>query len=88
MEIITVNVKTLAPPEPMTVIIRSLAQLTDGQCLLVSHRRQPFPLYEKLVEAGWGYHCQVNDDDDVSLYIYKQTDYALFKQLVCQHKLV
>lgn len=79
MDLVKVNVKELAPPEPMTVILAALAQLTNEQCLLVSHRRQPFPLYEKLQQAGWAYHCVVHDDDNISLYIFRQTDQSLFE---------
>ncbi len=79
MELVEVDVKQLAPPEPMTVILTALAQLTDGQCLLVSHRRQPFPLYEKLQQAGFSYHCEVHSDDNVSLYIYHQSSQQFFE---------
>jgi len=79
MELVEVDVKQLAPPEPMTVILTALAQLVNEQCLLVSHRRQPFPLYEKLQQAGWAYHCEVHSDDNISLYIYRQNDQQLFE---------
>jgi len=79
MELVEVDVKQLAPPEPMTVILTALAQLTDRQCLLVSHRRQPFPLYEKLQQAGFAYHCEVHSDDDISLYIYRQNEQEVFE---------
>jgi len=79
MELFKVDVRQLAPPEPMTVILTALARLTDGQCLLVSHRRQPFPLYEKLLQAGWAYHCEVHHDDNISLYIYRTSDQQLFE---------
>ncbi len=80
MELVEVDVKQLSPPEPMTVILTALAQLTDEQCLLVSHRRQPFPLYEKLQQAGWAYHCQIHNEDDISLFIYRKIDQLLFEQ--------
>jgi uncharacterized protein (DUF2249 family) len=79
MELVDVDVKQLAPPEPMTVILTALAQLTSEQCLLVSHRRQPFPLYEKLQQTGWAYHCEVHGDDHISLYIYREKDQQLFE---------
>ncbi len=82
MEFVTVDVSELAPPEPMTVILTALASLEQGHCLLVTHRRQPFPLYEKLIQAGWAYHCQVHDDDHISLFIYRQIDQLLFEQHV------
>lgn len=74
MQLVKVDVKALEPPEPMTVILTSLAQLTPKQCLFVSHRRQPFPLYGKLQQVGWAYHCEVHSDDNVSLYIYRQNE--------------
>jgi len=73
-----IDVSELAPPEPMTAILSTLAQLittklATKQCLLVKHRRQPFPLYEKLIATGWAYHCQVITDDEILLYIFRQT---------------
>jgi len=85
MDLVAVDVTTLAPPEPMTVILSALAQLADGQCLLVSHRRQPFPLYEKLQQAGWTYHCQIHDEDNISLYIYREIDQLLFLEQFEKH---
>jgi hypothetical protein len=79
MELVEVDVKQLAPPEPMTVILTALAQLAQKQCLLVRHRRQPFPLYEKLQQAGFMYHCEVHSDDNISLYIYRQIDQPIFE---------
>ncbi len=80
MELVTVDVSELAPPEPMTVILTALASLELGHCLLVTHRRQPFPLYEKLIQAGWAYHCQVHNDDHISLFIYRHIEQQLFEQ--------
>ena len=53
MQLVSVDVSELAPPEPMTVILTALASLELDHCLLVTHRRQPFPLYEKLIQAGF-----------------------------------
>ena len=80
MNIVVVDVSELEPPEPMTVILTALDRLDKGCCLLVQHRRQPFPLYNKLLEQGWSYHCQVHSDDNISLYIYRDVDQALFDQ--------
>lgn len=80
MEFVAVDVSELAPPEPMTVILTALANLEQGYCLFVTHRRQPFPLYEKLTQAGWAYHCQVHSDDQISLFIYRQAEQQQFEQ--------
>ena len=82
MEFVTIDVSELAPPEPMKVILTALANLEQGDCLLVTHRRQPFPLYEKLIQAGWAYHCKVHTDDHISLFIYRQVEQQLFEQHV------
>jgi hypothetical protein len=78
LKIITVDVSQLAPPEPMTVILNHLAKLAHQECLLVRHRRQPFPLYEKLTDAGFSYHCIVHTPNKIDLYIYHQSEQTLF----------
>lgn len=75
---IKVDVSTLMPPEPMTIIFKHLALLTAQECLLIKHRRQPFPLYEKLNKAGFSYHCVVHTEDDITLYIFHQNAQAAF----------
>ncbi len=87
MELVVVDVSELAPPDPMTVILTALASLAHGHCLLVSHRRQPFPLYEKLLQAGWSYHCQIHDDEHISLFIYREIDQLQFEQCFDGQKL-
>jgi len=79
-----IDVSELAPPAPMAVILSALAELVnnssaDKHCLVVRHRRQPFPLYEKLNATGWAYHCQIRTNDDILLYIYRQTAQQAFE---------
>ncbi|MCW8832951.1 MAG: DUF2249 domain-containing protein [Colwellia sp.] len=81
MDIITLDVSELAPPEPMTLILSHLAQLSSQQCLQVKHRRQPYPLYEKLNSAGFAYHCVVHSQDDITLYIYHSTAQQAFESV-------
>ncbi|MGV2871224.1 DUF2249 domain-containing protein [Colwellia sp. E150_009] len=85
LQFITVDVSELAPPEPMTVILKQLSVLTVQQCLLVKHRKQPFPLYEKLADAGFSYYCVVHTQDAITLYIYHQIAEPLFNQLLAQN---
>lgn len=77
---IKVDVSGLAPPEPMTVILNHLSKLTAQQCLLIKHRRQPFPLYEKLNDAGFSYHCVTHSQDDITLYIFHQKTQTVFDE--------
>lgn len=82
LQFVTVDVSDLAPPEPMTVILERLAKLTVYECLLVKHRRQPFPLYEKLPAAGFSYHCVVHAQDDIDLYIFHLSSQQAFDELL------
>ncbi len=77
---IKVDVSALEPPEPMTVILTHLAKLTAQECLLIKHRRQPFPLYEKLNQAGFSYHCIVHEPDSITLYVFHQNTQAVFDE--------
>jgi uncharacterized protein (DUF2249 family) len=47
------DVSELAAPEPMRKILTSLAQLQQGRVLLVMHRKEPKPLYSKLIDMGF-----------------------------------
>jgi len=77
---IKVDVSALAPPEPMMVILTHLAKLTAQECLLIKHRRQPFPLYEKLNQAGLSYHCIVHEPDNIALYVFHQNTQTVFDE--------
>lgn len=70
-EMVKIDVSALPAPEPMTNIIQALAQLTAHQFLLVHHRREPFPLYEKLTAAGWQHCCLQQKQESFDIYIYK-----------------
>jgi uncharacterized protein (DUF2249 family) len=80
LTLIKVDVSGLAPPEPMIVILSYLSELTARQCLLIKHRRQPFPLYEKLNDAGFSYHCVTHSQDDITLYIFHQKAQVVFDE--------
>ena len=84
---VVVNVGELAPPQPMTEILQALARLANDQYLKVFHRREPFPLYEKLAAAGFGYLCCViqekhHEQATFELYIYRLTQQQRFFQQV------
>jgi len=87
MELITIDVSDLAPPEPMTEILKSLSSLLPLQCLKVIHSREPFPLYQKLAEAGWDYICQQLPTTKANfkrchIFIYKQSESSHFQALL------
>ena len=78
MKTIAVNVSTLAPPEPMQVILSSLAALPNGAVLKVNHRREPFPLYERLLANGWLYYCEQVSNESFVIYIAHEQDKTEF----------
>jgi len=75
---VKVDVSGLAPPEPMSVILKHLAKLAEHECLLIKHRREPFPLYEKLESNGFSFHRIVHSQDDITLYIFHQVTQVNF----------
>jgi|ETNmetMinimDraft_8_1059916.scaffolds.fasta_scaffold24553_2 uncharacterized protein (DUF2249 family) len=86
MQIISLDVSDLAPPEPMSAILQSLSTLAENSCLRIKHRREPFPLYKKLVDAGLAYHCEVHSNDNITLYIYHLRDAPSFEQIIKGHQ--
>lgn len=76
MKLIEVDVRDLEPPEPMSAILSALSTLPRGEGLLVHHSRQPFPLYEKLKEAGWDYLCEQKSEQYFLLTIARQQDFS------------
>jgi hypothetical protein len=80
-EKVILNVSDLAAPEPMTKIIQALVKLTTQQFLLVDHRREPFPLFEKLTSAGWLYSCQQQAPECYKIYIFKVHQHQFVTQL-------
>lgn len=51
--VVEIDVRELAPPEPMMVILEKLREMDEKSILLVHHHREPMMLYEKLDELGW-----------------------------------
>lgn len=75
-QVVEIDVRELAPPEPMTAILLALSSLPQSNVLRVHHSRQPFPLYEKLTAAGWHYECE-EADHYFLISIYRQQDRPL-----------
>lgn len=51
----SIDVSDLEPPEPLEVILDSLADLPSGDWLRVRHRRDPVPLYRMLRDMGYSW---------------------------------
>ena len=70
MVIVPIDVSELEPPEPMERIVARLKQLQAGQLLRVRHRREPFPLYPMLEEAGYKHCCIPSGTEAFLIYIW------------------
>jgi uncharacterized protein (DUF2249 family) len=56
------DVRALAPPEPLERVLDALADLPAGGRIWVLHRREPFPLYDLLQTMGYSWRTQGRDD--------------------------
>ncbi|MEX0736317.1 MAG: DUF2249 domain-containing protein [Bacteroidota bacterium] len=52
-KVVELDVRGLAPPEPMMRILEILGTIGEGTILLVHHHREPMMLYDKLEERGF-----------------------------------
>jgi len=70
LDIVPIDVSELEPPEPMERILTRLQQLQAGQLLRVRHRREPFPLYPMLEQAGYEHCCVQSGTEAFLIYIW------------------
>jgi uncharacterized protein (DUF2249 family) len=56
------DVRALAPPEPLERVLDALADLPAGGRIWVLHRREPFPLYDLLRTMGYSWRTRGGDD--------------------------
>ncbi len=69
------DVRDLAPPEPLDRILAALPGVGPGECLRVRHRREPWLLFPLLEDAGWSWHLQP-DGDGFELLLWRTLDTA------------
>ncbi|GIC78192.1 DUF2249 domain-containing protein [Moritella sp. F3] len=60
LQVIKLDVSEFPMPEPMRQVLQALAELSPGQCLIIYHRKNPVPLYPKLVELGFVYRVDID----------------------------
>ena len=48
-----IDVRGLAPPQPLVAILRLVASISDATAVVVHHDRDPLLLYGELAEVGW-----------------------------------
>lgn len=68
---ITIDVRELEMPLPMSTILNELHTLPADHLLFVHHKKVPKFLFPELAERGFKWHIQEIKEGDVKLYIFK-----------------
>lgn len=67
----TLDVSDLKPPAPLERILDALADLPQGDCLCVRHRREPYPLYVLLRQMGYRWRCTSKSLGEFEILIWE-----------------
>lgn len=70
------DVSDLEAPEPLTQIIDLLKKIEPRSYLRVTHRKEPFPLYDILHENGFDYHVIKIHHSEYNILIWLASDSA------------
>ncbi|MFN3605296.1 MAG: DUF2249 domain-containing protein [Leptonema sp. (in: bacteria)] len=65
------DVSHLPAPEPFYKILETLLNLKEKEVLKVTHRKEPFLLYEELKKMGFFYRTKQISENQFEIYIYK-----------------
>lgn len=57
------DARALPPPEPLERVLDLLADLPNGDRVVLRHRREPFPLYDMLRQMGYRWTVDGEDGD-------------------------
>ncbi|GLQ31943.1 DUF2249 domain-containing protein [Litoribrevibacter albus] len=71
LKTIHLDVSELEPPEPMVCILEALPKLSPGEVLCVHHRREPFPLYQKLASLGFDFKTIQQTEARYQIHIWQ-----------------
>lgn len=71
--VVEVDVRELAPPEPMMKILETLGSINDDSVLVVHHHREPVMLYDKLEERGFSAITNKINDNYYKIVITKKS---------------
>lgn len=67
------DVRDLAPPEPMVRALAALTALAADEYLLLIHRREPLPLYDLLARMGWRHRVHAAAPDRFEIQIWRES---------------
>ena len=66
-----IDVRGLAPPQPLVAILQLVASITDATAVVVHHDRDPLLLYGELAEVGWVAQRVAGDPGEVRLRLVR-----------------
>ena len=72
--VIHIDARGLEPPQPMEVVMQTLALLRPGQSIRLLLHREPFPLYPILAERGYRYQTRMDADGSYVILISPSGD--------------
>ncbi|MBF0275309.1 MAG: DUF2249 domain-containing protein [Nitrospinae bacterium] len=70
--IITVDCREMEPPNPMLSVLEAVEKMNKDDVVCMLHRKNPIPLYEKLVERGLHYDLKELEGGHIELLIWKE----------------
>lgn len=79
--VVTVDVRGLAPPEPLQKILVSMKELEAGQVLQVWHRVEPCGLFPDISKLGFRYHIIRSMEGFCEFVIWKTDDHQARDQV-------
>ena len=62
-----IDVRGLAPPQPLVAILQLVASIAGATAVVVHHDRDPLLLYGELAEVGWVAQRIAGDPGEVRL---------------------
>lgn len=79
------DVRDLAPPEPLERVVAAIGSLAGGQYLRVRLQREPFPLYALLEESGFAWQTRSARDIPFELFIWRNGDALAVTEILRLH---
>lgn len=67
-----IDVRGLAPPEPMVAILAQIEKPDVTGPVIVHHFREPIYLYPELAERGWAHEIVPGEPDEVRLILTRR----------------
>ena len=68
------DVRQLAPPEPLEMALKAVGGLTPGKYLCLHHRREPCGLLPRLNNLDCDYWIAQDEDGFCEVYIWRKGD--------------